>query len=563
MRTLRFAGLLAVCAAGCVAGPAPEQAPPRTQDPAATASALQTPPTSAEGRAVEVDKVFGWTKPDLPGCAVGVSQQGKQVLSRAYGSADLERDAPITPDSVFDIGSLQKQFVAASILLLAEDGKLSLSDDVHKYIPELPGYGQTITLNHLLTHTSGIRDWTALLPLAADKPTALTAILRQRGLNFAPGEEWSYSNSNYVLLKEIVARTSGKSFTEFARTRLFEPLGMKASSYSVDMLNIIRHRALAYEKADGGWKLSMRLETDRGGGGLLSTTGDMLIWNEALASGRLGSFVTEKLHETAKLNNGRSLRYARGLIVDSDQGLKMVWHSGGSAGYNAWLGRYPDYGLALALACNQDVDGGTLVREVFNLFLPANARGPGLAASATAPDPNANARAGVFVSESNGELMRLGVDRGRLRIAGGPPLVMLGADRFGLLEGELFFRSQDALEMRFLSADEFEMKSMEGKTTRFRRAEPWSPAAADLRALAGRYESKELKTVFDIAPGQNLLLARLEHAPERPLQFRPIFRDTFQIGNATLRFQRDKAGKVIDVDYSNPVLRNIRLTRLS
>lgn len=547
MKTLLSAGLLALLIAGCAVAPDPE--------PAATAN--------PQDKTSEIDRTFSWATPTAPGCTLGVSQDGKQVVSRAYGSADLERNVPTTADSVFDIGSLQKQFVAASVLLLVEEGKLSLSEDIRKYIPELPDYGRKITLDHLLTHTSGIRDWTALLPLSADKTDALTAILRQRGLNFAPGDEWSYSNSNYVLLKEIVARTSGKSFTEFARTRLFEPLGMKASSYSVDMLNIIPHRALAYEKQGEMWKLSMRLDTERGGGGLMSTTGDMLIWNDALVNARLGAFVTDKLHETAKLNNGRHVRYARGLIVDSDRGMKLIWHSGGSAGYNAWLGRYPEYGLSLALACNQDVDGGTLVREVFAQYLPAGAAAQAPAAPAATPDPTLPAKAGLFVSEKDNELLRIGADRGRLRIAGGPPLVTLAPDRFGLPEGELFFRSQDAFEIRFLSADEFEMKSMEGQTTRYRRVQPWSPAAADLEALAGRYESKELRTIFDIAPGQNLLMARLEHAPERLLQFRPALPDIFQAGNATLRFHRDNAGKVIALDYSNPVIRNVRLTRLS
>src|SRR5687768_16834520 len=166
----------------------------------------------APDKTAEVDKIFGWTKPNEPGCAVAVSQNGKLVVNKAYGSADLEREVPITANTAFDAGSIRKQFVAAAILLLAEEGKLSLTDDVRKHIPQMPDYGHKITIDHLLTHTSGIRDWQVLLNLAGGDPAAMTMILRQRELNFKPGDEWSYSNSNYVLLPEIVTRVSGMPF---------------------------------------------------------------------------------------------------------------------------------------------------------------------------------------------------------------------------------------------------------------------------------------------------------------------------------------------------------------
>jgi CubicO group peptidase (beta-lactamase class C family) len=175
----------------------------------------------AQDTTTAIDTIFSWATPDTPGCTVAVSRHGELVVNYAYGSADLERDVPISPETVFDVGSLVKQFVAAAALLLVEDGQVALSEDVRTYIPELPDTGHTVTLDHLLTHTGGIRDWTGILPLAAAPADALTITLRQRGLNFAPGEEWSYSNSGYVLLKEVVARTSGMSFGEFTRTRLF------------------------------------------------------------------------------------------------------------------------------------------------------------------------------------------------------------------------------------------------------------------------------------------------------------------------------------------------------
>jgi CubicO group peptidase (beta-lactamase class C family) len=523
----------------------------------------------AQDKTGEIDKIFSWVKPDAPGCAVAVSQNGKPFVSRAYGSADLERDVSLNPGSIFDAGSLRKQFVAAAVLLLVEEKRLSLSDDVRKYIPELPDYGHKITLDHMLTHTSGLRDWTGLLPLAGGDPDALTIILRQRGLNFAPGEEWAYSNSGYVLLTEIVARTSGMRFSEFTRKRLFEPLGMKMTTYVDDLSEVIKNRALAYEKDGNRWKMDMLLGNDRGGGGaLFSTAGDLVIWNDALTNGRLGAFVGEKLQEQARLNNGRKLSYARGLIVDSYGGGRMVWHSGGSAGYHSWLGRLPAQGLSVAVMCNSDAMAATtLAHRIFDLFVPtASASAPEAGAPPALPAdvlPEVNRKTGLFFNEQTGEQMHLVVDRGRFRIAGGPGLVPLTRDSFRRWGTFVQFMSQDEFTLQFLSPDEFELKSMEGRTTRYARARPYSPTAADLQAFAGRYQSDEVGAFFEMAPGKEGLTGRVNDAPGALPGFRPVDRDTFQLGRVILRFRRDKAGKVVALDYSNPVVRNIKFTRLS
>lgn len=222
-------------------------------------------PAYAQDKTAEIDRIFAWATPEVPGCVVAVSQHGKMVVNRAYGLADLERGVPLSTGSIFDAASIRKQFVAAAILLLVEEGRLSLSDDVRKFIPELPDYGHTITLDHMLTHTSGLRDWVPLRNWANGSYDAMTMILRQRGLNFAPGEEWSYSNSGYVLLTEIVARTSGMPFSEFARERLFDPLGMTSTTYVDDLRLVVRNRALAYEKEGDRWRMDMLLDNDRGG----------------------------------------------------------------------------------------------------------------------------------------------------------------------------------------------------------------------------------------------------------------------------------------------------------
>ncbi|HEX6250903.1 MAG TPA: serine hydrolase [Gemmatimonadaceae bacterium] len=518
---------------------------------------------AAQDRTAQVDSIFSFATPETPGCAAGVSQHGNVIVNRAYGLANIERRAPLGRGSLFDIGSTQKQFVAAAVLLLVEDGRLSLADDVRRHIPELPDYGHKVTIDHLLTHTGGLRDWTGLLPLAPEGTDVVQLIVRQRGLNFVPGEEWSYSNSGYVLLKEIVARASGMSFAEFARRRLFEPLGMGSSAYVPDILQAGANAALGYQKDGTGWKEFMRLGNNRGGGAIASTIGDLLIWNDALTSGRLGAFVTGKLQEPAMLSNGRMLRYARGLIVDSTPGGLVVSHSGGAAGFSTWMGRVPQHGLSVAVACNFDpVSATALAGRVAELFLPPLDPGVQRQGPVAAAGVNVTGRAGLFFNESTGEPLRLVVNDGRLRIANGPPLVAVSQDRFRNARGDLFFRSQDEFELHFPSQDQLEFRSMEGQTVRYRRARGWTPTAADLQSVDGRYESDEIGTVFEILPGSSGVVVRFERSPEKAQELEPVEPDTYMRNMAIVRFRRDPSGKVVGLDYGNPVVRNIRFTRL-
>jgi CubicO group peptidase (beta-lactamase class C family) len=521
----------------------------------------------------EIDTVFSWATPDAPGCVVAVSQHGRPLVKRAYGAADLERNVPLTPDTIFDVGSVVKQFVAASTLLLVQEGRLSLAEDIRTYIPELPDYRQRITLDHLLTHTSGVRDWTGLGPLTGRQVDALTLTLRQRRLDFAPGEEWSYSNGGYVLLKEIVARRSGMSFAEFTRNRLFMPLGMKATAYLGDGRDL-QNLALAYEKAGNGWREDVLQGNARGGGGaLFSTAGDLLIWNDALTNGRLGTFVTERIQTPATLSNGRALGYARGLYLDTNhRGRKVVWHSGGSGGYSSLLARFPEDGLSLAIVCNAGdaVETTMFARRIYDLLVPA----PPAADAAAKPPATSVAPAGVatldlkgkeglYFNERTGQPLRLGVENGRLRILGGPALDAVSGDRFRNPRGVLSLMSQDQFELHFVSRDVVELTSMEGQTTRYRRAQSYAPTATDLQAFAGRYENDETRAIFDIAPGDGALTVRLNTVPGASLEFRPVDRDTFQMRGMMVRFRRDKAGRVVGLDYSNPVVRNVEFARLS
>lgn len=521
----------------------------------------------AQDRSADVDKIFAWTKPAEPGCSVAVSQDGKLVVNKGYGSADLERDVPISANTIFDAGSVRKQFVAAAILLLADEGKLSLTDDIRKHIPEFPDYGHKVTIDHLLTHTSGIRDWQPMLNLAGGDPTAMTMILRQRELNFKPGEEWSYSNSNYVLLPEIVKRVSGMPFSEFANKRLFEPLGMKSTSHPEDPLFLIKNRAIAYTKEKGQWKMDMYLGNDRGGaGGLFTTAADLAIWNDALMTGKLGKSVSEKIQEPATLSNGRKLGYARGLNVElrPGRGGRLVWHTGGAAGYSALAGHLPEHKLSVAITCNQDGTARTAyASRLFDLFLPPD-NGPANPQNTNTPAPapaDLNGKAGIFFNERTGEALRLGVNNNTLAVAGAGPLAPLADNSFRNLRPTLFFMSEAEFELKFLTPDQIELKTKDGIVSRYRRAQPWTPSADDLKALAGRYYSEELMATFDITPSKDGLAVQANAG--NIAEFKPVERDTFQLSQMLIRFTRDKAGKIVGLEYSNPLLRKVKFDRVN
>jgi CubicO group peptidase (beta-lactamase class C family) len=307
-----------------------------------------------------IDHIFAqWNKPSSPGCAVGVSRDNQPLYSHGYGSANLEYDVPITPASIFESGSVAKQFTAAAIVLLAEDGKLSLDDDVRRYLPEVPFFGDTIRIRHLLTHTSGLRDQWELLGIEGRGPgtqvhsaaTTLDLVTHQKSLNFPPGTEYSYSNTGYSLLGVIVKRVSGQSLDAFTHARLFEPLGMTHTRWRDDFTAVVKGRTTAYSgTAERGFKTDMSFTNMIGNGGLLTTVGDLLRWNENFFNPSIGgrAFV-DSLQRRMVLRSGRRITYALGLEVSSYDGVSEVSHSGATAGYRTFLARYPDQHVSLAV----------------------------------------------------------------------------------------------------------------------------------------------------------------------------------------------------------------------
>lgn len=337
------------------------------------------PPTFTENQ--EVDALFKeWNFEQSPGCALAVIKDGEIIYKKGYGTADLEHDVPITPATVFYIGSVSKQFVTMSILLLVEEGKINLDDAVQTYLPDFPTYEKEVTIRNLIHHTSGIRDYLTLWSLAGnnyldhiDETAVYRMITRQKELNFLPGEQYLYSNSCYFMLSMIIEKASGKSLKEYAQNNIFEPLGMQNSHFHDDYFHIIRDRAFSYFYDENRFNnLIMRFDLV-GSGGLYTSVDDLYLWDQNFYQNELGNGtqeLIENMHQEGILNNGESAGYAFALVNGEYRGLKTVSHGGALAGYRAQLMRFPDQNFSVVILSNLASFRPTyMAQKVAELFL--------------------------------------------------------------------------------------------------------------------------------------------------------------------------------------------------
>lgn len=313
-----------------------------------------------------IDSLFSeWNKKDVPGAALGIISDGELVYSNGYGIADLEHDVEITPSSVFYIGSVSKQFVTFSILLLQEQGKLNLDDSIQKHLPDFPEYEAPLTIRHFIHHTSGVRDYLTLMNLKerdyldnTEADEVYELIKRQKELNFSPGEKQLYSNSCYFMLAMIIEKAAGQSLRTFAHENIFQPLGMKNTLFYDDNTDLIKNRVFSYEKkpdGDGFNNLIMRFDLV-GSGGVYSTVEDLYLWDQNFYHNKLGNGgqeIIQKMHEEGLLNNGESSNYAFALNNGTYKGLKTVSHSGGLAGYQSQIMRFPGERFSVVILANR------------------------------------------------------------------------------------------------------------------------------------------------------------------------------------------------------------------
>ena len=496
------------------------------------------------------DTVFArWDSTTTPGCAVGVERSGSVLLEKGYGMADLETGTRITPQTILESGSVAKQFTAAATLLLAADGKLSLDDTLQKFVPELPGYGRPITLRHLLTHTSGLRDWSPLVALqgwprgerAHTQADLLDVVVHQRALNYPVGDYYSYTNTGFALLETIVERVSGQSFQQFTHDRLFAPLGMTHTHWRDDFTALVPGRAQAYRHEATGWHLDMPFENVVGPGGLLSTVGDWLIWNEALTKRTLGAALVDTMTNRMVLTTGRPIEYGKGLFVTSYRGLAEVSHSGSTAGYSTFLARWPGRGLSIAVMCNSaGAPAGRYAHELADRLITDFP--PARPLDTTAVSPAAFARfAGVYRNERT---------HAALEIAAQPP------PRLRALPNGWYW-NPNGVRWHFDpgpggSPATLRVAQPDGDTVQYgyAAARRWTPTAEQLQEFVGRYRSEELGATYDVRVlGDTLTLSMRPGVVE---QLVPTYLDGFRTRGAAVWFTRDKRGAIPALHFGEP-----------
>ena len=544
----------------------------------------QTANTLPAERHKQVDAIFApWAGSTAPGCAVGISSDGKLDYARGYGMSNLEYDIPITPDSVFHTASISKQFTAFSIALLAQEGKLSLDDDIRKYVPEIPDYSgpdysgpdqnKAITIANLIHHTNGLREQGQLLNLSGwrgddiyTEDDILWALGRQRSTNFEPGAEVIYGNAAYTLLGLIVRRVSGKSLRAFADERIFKPLGMADTHFRDDHTEVVPRRASAYTpRTGGGWQISVPNIDHYGSTSLLTTVGDLLKWEQNLIDGRIGGkALVASMQTSGRLNDGTETRYGGGLHLTGYRGLRRVRHDGADGGYRSEAALFPDQRLAIVALCN----GGTiaptdLVNKVAELYLSDRMTAPALAPAVEMPVAEQSTLAGNYWSPQTDEVVRLEWKDGALRQVGTPAaFVPVGGGTFrpGELPHEWRF-VPPAAGAPAVAQPELRIKDAWPTERVFTRMTAPMPTASALAKFAGQYRSDETDTTYTVRIADGKLMLAWPRAYDIALD--AVGGDRFLGSRGTVTFTRKASGEVDGLTISNRRLRRLHAERLA
>lgn len=498
-----------------------------------------------------------------PGCAVGVALNGESVFEKAFGMAEMEHGIPNSAQTIFESGSVAKQFTAAAIVLLQQDGKLKIDDPVRKYIPEFPEYDKPITIRHILNHTAGIRDWGSVMQLTGvgrgdrviDNNIALDVIIRQKYLDFTPGAEYSYSNSGYQLAAIIVERVSKQKFGDFVGERIFKPLGMTKSSWREDYRKLVPGRAQGYSKfgPTAPWTLNMPIMNVVGNGGMLTTVGDWLKWNAMLDARTWNANLVDELETQGILNDKRKISYALGLEVGNYKGIKEVTHSGGTAGYQTYLARFPEKKLSIAALCNgfPPSSGEIVYNIVDEIFgpLPEPAKIETIAVS----EEQLNKYVGGWRNDVTHNLNRIALDKGELKINGGA-LKPVADGSFMLGERKLRFKDGTPTTAEIANPD--------GSFTRLTMVSEWKPTADDLAAIAGDWRSEEAQATVAIAVEGDK--AFIVSRPVFKLPLTPTYKDHFSAqGGFVVWYTRDRSGKIEAMHVGGSRMRDMLFARLT
>ena len=497
-----------------------------------------------------INKSLSQYLPQNPGCQLSISRNGQVIFSKAWGMADLERNVPITTNSIFEAGSVSKQFTAAAILLLEQQGKLSLNDNVRKYIPEMPEYGTPITLRQMLHHTSGIREWSDIVELTAwprgkkfySNNDVLDIILHQKHLNNKPGDEFLYSNSNYLLFAFIVQRISGLSLAKFTQRYIFEPAGMTHTQWRDDPNRIVSNRAIAYTKSENGFEIDMPNEYVYGPGGLLTTTEDLLKWNDFYQSGKFGnpSLLLEQI-KTEPLNNGVVNPYAAGLFINKVMGWDNISHDGATASYRAYLETFPELHLSIAMLSNtSQFNIDNVESSIRKIFVPDRTESvKETEASTKLSKDYLNSLTGMYVNERNRSTFHLSVKGDTLMLNNSLPLRTASDHIFKADNFLLKINGNGGSYIPFSPRD----------TISFTKIKPVDISQKDLHIYEGKYLSAETNSSVIIELDNSK--PTIHFNADRIYQLLPTYKDAFSIDklSCNLQFIRSNQNKISEIKF--------------
>lgn len=522
-------------------------------------------PPSDDESAKKVDAFLSqWDKNDMPGCAVGAVRDGRLVYKRAFGMANLDYDVPNTTSTLFNLASSSKPFTAASIALLAQQGKLSLDDDIRKYLPEMPKYEDTITIRHLIHHTSGIREYQALVlfgGLGTDNAYSDKAILnmlaRQRNISFKPGTKYQYSNSNYHLLGIIVGRVSGKSLRAFAGENIFKPLGMKNTLFFDNRNEVVKNRAHGYMIGpDKTIRARASLFDLVGGGGVLTTVEDLYLWDQNFYEPKVGNKELIQLLTTpGTLNNGEKIDYAFGLFLNKYRGLPVFKHSGNMQGYRSQTVTFPEQKFtAIALCNNFAMSPPAIVEKLADIYLEGQLKpdvpSPKKVAETLPPaivlsEKEALRYAGIYANLETGKVFKLGFKDGNLINSGllqyEIPVTPVSENRLLIVAGTDVTELNPVLN-KSGTISEIKILTKSGKPDIFVPVKTPFDSPQQLAEYAGTYYSDELDANYKISLKGNNLSLQVSENLEPTLT--AAYADVFTTGPINLSFTRDDKGKI-------------------
>ena len=544
---------------------------------------------AAQARAA--DSVLAtFARPNAPGCAVGAYRDGRTLYEGAFGVANLEHAVPIDPRrTVFEVGSVAKQFTAASTLLLVHDGRLRLDDDIRRYLPELPNYGRVITIDHLLHHTSGLRDYLDLIWVKGTsrwthitEQDVLDLVANQRTLNFTPGSKYAYSNTGYVLLSVIVRRISGKSLAAFANERIFTPLGMTSTGFTETLGRVTPSLASGYSTTSDS---TFDVRSDRvmvyGDSKLRTTLGDLARWQRNFDDPTVGgATLIRQLEEPAVLNDGTRIDYGRGLFVSGAgggyHGARTVSHSGGTwDGYRADVMRLADHKVSTIVLCNSDhaqpfifrvsagvtdiVTAGTLPEPPRDVVA---ARDTAVTEAASGPVTVLSAGlVGTYWNREDILVRRIEVSDGKVWYVRSTES---RTELFPLANGQWQMRgvgTRTVVEPVATANGPRTLRVVGSTTSSMRKVEPY--AADAVHDYAGAYTSSEIgntRVVFAVKDRRLILQTPMEGVDSLV----PAFKDALfnSDGDALFVFQRNAAGRVTSLLVDTHRMRNLVLRRV-